>query len=790
MLSIRDIELLTGIPASTLGGYFAGRHLPALKSGNLPKILRACGLRDLTDIDRWLSALGRLRRGEPSTPASDEGPSSPLPLPEQADLVSTRPPIERLRQEPAIRGRDSLLALLGRGLGHGAPRNGHRVHILHGLGGVGKSTIALELARRSLRTGVRTWWIAADGSAGVAGGMQALAADLGAVREVMRVGSAPDVVWRLLNLYRRPWLLIIDNADDPEHDLALDGGPVTDAPGWLRPVEGRYGTVLVTSRQGDPAIWGSARGSWVRLHRVGSLSAADGGQVLHELAGTRAGTLPEATTLAERLAGLPLALRLAGSHLSQAALLPATLAGPATYTEYARALDAGMHEEVLVGERPAGRGARQLVGHTWELSLQSLDARGVTYARPLLRLLSCLRPAPVPYGILLYVEELAQSALFPAITGRELRDALSGLAGVGLLELMRTPDAEDDVAHTSTIHPLVRELGLRHPDLRDHVNDYLVLLTSVLTRIAEKLNPSDPASWSHWRVLADHCMSPLDLLRQCPFAQPPSQALRPATLAARYLRAAGRLAQAAGRYEDALAVGRTIFSPDHPAILTLDHDLNRVTAALGRLEQAERGFRRVLEARVRTLGDDHPDSLTTRHYLARTLRNIGRRDEAESLFVDTLRSRERVLGPTHPHTLTSRNNLADLRRAQGRLDEARRRLREVLRARREFLGDDYPATLITRHYLAKVDQDAGDLVAADTELADLARTAGRVLGPEHPRTLGILHSLAEVRQSLGHTVEAVSLFRQVLESRVHVLGEDHPATAATRARLARLQRYA
>src|SRR5579863_883346 len=44
-LTVRDVAQQTGIPSSTVGGYFGGRHVPPLKPADqLRKILAACGV--------------------------------------------------------------------------------------------------------------------------------------------------------------------------------------------------------------------------------------------------------------------------------------------------------------------------------------------------------------------------------------------------------------------------------------------------------------------------------------------------------------------------------------------------------------------------------------------------------------------------------------------------------------------------------------------------------------------------------------------------------------------------
>jgi WD40 repeat protein len=68
--TIRDVAKAAGIPVSTAGDYFAGRHLPpATQPDLLPRILAACGETDPGRLAEWASALARVRRG-PGRPAT------------------------------------------------------------------------------------------------------------------------------------------------------------------------------------------------------------------------------------------------------------------------------------------------------------------------------------------------------------------------------------------------------------------------------------------------------------------------------------------------------------------------------------------------------------------------------------------------------------------------------------------------------------------------------------------------------------------------------------------------
>jgi hypothetical protein len=790
-LTVRAVARIAGLPEGTTGGYFGGAHLPE-NQDRLTRILRGCGITEPAAVEQWCQAWRRVHRGGGESPgpstteAPAPGPVTPDPTAIRSTLVSTRPPVDRLPRDRPVRGRDELLEYLAdRVGGSAAHQRPPTVLVLHGLGGVGKSTAALALARLALARGVQTWWISAPDSSVFLAGIRALGVELGLDPAVLRFGSPPDLLWSRLLTRPGPWVLFIDNVDNPPVTLAVADGQVTDGTGWLRPVTSGRGTVIVTTRDGSPYTWADPPPAWLKLIRVDGLAPAAGGQVLRDLAGDSAGPEPAAVSLAERLGGLPLGLALAGRYLAEAAHIPAAFADrgtPRTFAGYADALVGGGHRELLGTGPPTDRPARNLLESTWELSLDLVAARGTPVARPLLRLLACFEPAGLPYR-LLSPEILARSGRFAGLDGRSLWQALRALADLGLIETSDRPDPAG--GPEITLHPLVRGAARFHPEVREHIDDYLPLVAELVGQAATDLDPKHPADWPRWQAVADHCESPFRLARDhhLPRTAMPSSVVTALVRAAGYLRASGQLGRAAAVLTITEQAGRRLLGDEHPDVLALRHDLSRVWYDQGRLRDAGARFRVVLQARTRVLGAEHPDTLTTAHYLARVLRDDGKLPAAERLFRSTREARERVLGGQHPDTLTSRNNIGEVLLAHGELDQAEAELSEVYAQRSRLLGPEHPATLVTVHHLARLAHHRGQLGQAADRLAALVQTCRRVLGEHHPRTLTARQSLVEVYHDQGRLAEAHGIARDLAAARSASLGGRHPATLRSRHRL-------
>ncbi|KAK4653927.1 LOW QUALITY PROTEIN: hypothetical protein QC762_0088630 [Podospora pseudocomata] len=204
----------------------------------------------------------------------------------------------------------------------------------------------------------------------------------------------------------------------------------------------------------------------------------------------------------------------------------------------------------------------------------------------------------------------------------------------------------------------------------------------------------------------------------------------------------------------------------------------------GQWEEAEKLFVQVMETRKTKLGADHRDTLSSMANLASTYRNQGRWDEAEKLEVQVMETSKTKLGADHPDTLTSMANLSATYRKQGRWEEAEKLEVQVMETRKTKLGADHPDTLSSMANLASTYRNQGRWEEAEKLEVQVMETSKTKLGADHPDTLTSMANLAATYRKQGRWEEAEKLEVQVMETSKTKLGADHPDTLSSMANLA------
>ncbi|QTZ92018.1 FxSxx-COOH system tetratricopeptide repeat protein [Streptomyces auratus] len=623
------------------------------------------------------------------------------------------------RRNPDFSGREAEIAQLRDGLLSGQQAV---VRALHGMGGVGKTQIALEYAHRFAGQYDVVWWIDAEQDDQLPVHYTELADRLGIAKP--EAGSEHNARALLQHLRtEQRWLIILDNAENREQ---IDP--------WLP--EGSSGHVVITSRNPD---W---RGI---AHQTGLDVFSRPDSVSYLRTQIPSITSEEADLLARDVGDLPLAL----------AQAVGVIGSGMTIGRYLQLLTTNTARILEEGDAP---GYPAPLAAAVDIATAGLESDHPD-AAALLRLGAFFGPDPIPTRWL----ESARSRLstIPGDPGDLMwpHAALQPLSRYGLARL----DHE-----TFQIHRLTQAV------LRDHTGpeeaqrirrDVATVLSST-----DPGNPEVPDTWPAWAALASHLIAHHADLTHRP-------ELRPILLkTALFLIRSGQPRSALSLTTSLRTVWTRELGPDHPDTLSCTQYVGHATADGGDVLGALPFVEDTLARRRRVLGDDHPDTLHSANDLAATTSRLGKYPEAHTMYEDTLRRRRHILGDDHPDTLQSAQNFAIALNRAGDYAEARRMDEDTLRRRRHILGDDHPDTLQSAHSLAITLHDVGETEEARRMDEDTHARRRRVLGDDHPNTLDSAHSLAITLHSLGETEKAHRMQEDTLRRRRHILGDDHPST--------------
>jgi transcriptional regulator with XRE-family HTH domain len=641
-------------------------------------------------------------------------------------------PVRLAPRPPMLAGREALLTVLDVRLAAGDATMPRPVSLC-GLGGAGKTSMAVEYAYRHLAEVQVAWQFPAEDTTVLAAGFGELAAQLG-VRGPADTRDPVASVHAVLARFPAPWLLIFDNAED-----------MASVAPFLPPAG--TGRVLITSQNPN---WPG---------QVLEVPALDPDIAAMFLAGRTGDPDQEAALeLASMLGGLPLALEQAAAYM---------LATGATMARYL-ALFRHRRAEMLARGEPAGYS--KTVASTWTLALDRLR-ESEPAAVGLLRLLAFWAPEAIPLNLLLQPRE--------ALGGRLDGDLVPALAPL-LEDPLAASDAIGALRRYSLINLLADWLVSVHRLVQAVTADQMPDGQAVRWRHAAAAvvgaaipdHPEQPESWADFAALLPHARAAL---------APDHDAMARIVSYLGYTGRAGAARDLQQRIADTRARD---LGPEHPDALAVRAHYAFWVGEAGDAVAARDLFAALVPVRERVSGLDHPDTLTARLELAHWTGRAGDAATARDLFAALVPVRERVSGSDHPDTLQARGHLAYWTGLAGNPAEARDLFAALLPVIEGLADPEHPLTLTGRNHHARWTGEAGDAVAARDLFAALVPVRERVSGPGHPETLWARDNLAHWTGRAGNPVAARDQHAALLPVNEQALGPEHPGTLTVRAHLA------
>ncbi|KAL5316656.1 hypothetical protein ACEPPN_015705 [Leptodophora sp. 'Broadleaf-Isolate-01'] len=706
-------------------------------------------------------------------------------------------------------GRENAFIRLEREIGERSRVQKQKRFVITGLGGQGKSEICLQIASLMKQQFRGVFWVDVSKPSTAQRDFIAAAKMLG-----HSVESIPEALQILATTYQS-WLLILDNADDPEFDYQI----------YLS--SGNHGAVLMTSRVAE-----CKRYSPDAFEALGGLEEQDSKNLLLKAAEVS----PElwssydnqAREIVRLLGSHTFALIQAGAYISQ---------GHCQLQQYPEVYQ--RQRQRLLKYRPKQAQSRYGdVYATFEASADVLEQSRNESAKDalhLLEILSMLNSSVLPLQMFeeawegckeisrasdeaTSIDEFTQLHLsqlpnFMALQGDKwdpfrLTEASSLLASLSLV----TRHSLDNYLGLS-MHPLT------HAWAKDRQDSERQGVAWIATGCVIGFSRSNTRMWQiHERSLLPHILSYLDIevrkafglaptvvvtpillrcgralldmrqdsklgqfirdvffeLRQDP--REPSEALSPLyELQVRSLMNLGKNEEVMALLKKAVKMRETMLTEDHPDQLISQQGLAIAYLANGQVEEAVMLLEQVVKIRETTLAEDHPDRLTSQHALAVAYKADGQVKKAVVLLEQVVKIKETTLAETHPDRLASQHQLAAVYLANGQVEEAVVLLEQVAKIHETTLAETHPDRLASQHALAVVYKANGQVEEAVALLEQVVKIEETTLVETHPDRLISQHELAIAYKANGQVEEAVALLKQVVKIKRLKWPMSHPS---------------
>jgi tetratricopeptide (TPR) repeat protein len=799
------VVLVVLSPEAAASEYVQSEYGYAFDEGKLviPLYYRPCKvpmeLRGIQWIDfqhsyeQGLEALVHALGGEVSTtsPAASSAPSTASQAKSQAAVEA--PWNVPFARNPFFLGRDALLEQVHEQFHRTQPATPNHALALSGLGGIGKTQIAVEYAYRYRQEYSAIFWVHADSR-------ETLVADFIALARLLNLSEQNEQdQMRIVGAVKRwleqheGWLLILNNAD--ELPLLTSFLP-----------NKRY-TLLTTRSQ--------ATGRIAESLSVEKLERAEGMQLLlrrakllapgETLDNVSAATREEAQILSSELDGLPLAIDQAGAYIEETGCSLSDYLG--LYRRRRLAL--------LKRQSSVSADYPHTVASTWALSFQQVE-QADPGAAELLRLCAFLHPDAIPEAILTQGAEhlgavLQEVAEDPFLLNEAIqllrrysllkRDPQAKLLNLHRLVQVVLKESLDAQTQQQWAERAVRAVNAAFPEV-EFANwarcELCLPQALVCAQLIEQYHVSFPEA-AHLLHCAGHYLRDRGQYTQAEPLLQRALSMREQVLGPEHPEVAdalddlqylhvlqGKFQQAEPLMQRALSIREQVLGPEHIQTATALNNLAAISIQQGKFQQAEPLMQRALSIREQALGGNHPEVAESLNNLAWLYARQGRYAEAEPLYQRAIALDEHILGPAHPETLIHIGNLAFLYTYWGRYSEAEQLNQRVLAARERVLGPAHPNTALALFFLAQLYCFQGQYEQAEPLLQRALQICEQVLGPEHNRTLYVLLYLAQIYQARDQNEQSQSLYQRVLAGFEKVLGPEHPYVAETLTNLAHL----
>ncbi|MCJ1347902.1 hypothetical protein MMC31_006132, partial [Peltigera leucophlebia] len=198
-----------------------------------------------------------------------------------------------------------------------------------------------------------------------------------------------------------------------------------------------------------------------------------------------------------------------------------------------------------------------------------------------------------------------------------------------------------------------------------------------------------------------------------------------------------------------------------------------------KIQKAETMYKQVLKDKEKALGQEHTSTLDTIYNLGHLYQRQGKIQEAAAMYTRALNGYKKAWGPKNTSTLDSINSLGTLYLDQGETNEAEKMFRQAWKVSKEMRGPEHTSTLTIVNNLAIISSRQGKIEEAEAMYRQVLKGYEEVFGPEHTSTLGVVSSLATLYNNQGELQKAEAMYQRALKGKEKALGPEHTSTLYT-----------
>ncbi|KAF8470742.1 P-loop containing nucleoside triphosphate hydrolase protein [Kalaharituber pfeilii] len=686
--------------------------------------------------------------------------------------------ISHVRRNPDFVGREYLLEQLAHEIGEGRAAMDITQVVLHGMGGMGKTQIALEYVYRHRKDYSSAFWINAASEQttktsfiqimeqliehhaslldepdykhignllGMAGKLDSAGLFSTEKPEEEQLVIKAVKKW-LTAKQNNKWLLVFDNLDDLESFDINDYIPSCD-----------FGTIIITSRRRESMQ--GRRG--LEVHQMQNNEAEKllltSAKLDLEKLAPEERKLEEAAAavaIVQNLGYLPLAIAQAGAYINVQQCL---------FSHYLREYKTNFNH-LLSRKWKVGKDDRSVFA-TWELSFNAIKNQNPKAAK-LLSLCAFLDNNDI-------CEDFLRRGMKLATNDTSLTDSIHLLFSYSIAKRTETYDSFN-------IHPLVHlcilwKLEMEPDEYQKYAIEAFLMVASGID--VPEGRDREVSDWIFERRNLPHLFAAERQMKYLPLEK--EESLAAVDTFHRAYKDHGHYGKAEEMCTALLVADEKLLGTNHSTTLGTIYDMAGVYLDQGRYNQALELYQRALAEYEKSLGADHPSTLNTVNNMAIAYEIQGKYSQALELYQRALAGKEKSLGADHPSTLHTVGNMAIVYDSQGKYSQALELYQRALAGFEKSLGADHPSTLGTVQNMAIVYESQGKYSQA-LELYQRALTGKeKSLGADHPSTLDTVGNMAIVYRKQGKYSQALQLYQRELAGREKALGAGHPSTLLT-----------